>query len=185
MPPAARARRNWLLAVALIALACLALARPLAFDAAAPLRRQGAALRCRGALSPAPTLVVYNRYPKSGSSTMAALLRLLSDRHGYVLVNIRPVSPWWMTGTAIPGVKVVPALSARTPELPPVMASPTEVIQRLLAHGAPAVVMGHFAFPGNFSSDARVAYINLLRETVGQCASDYYFMRKIPQRARW
>ena len=136
----------------------------------------GAAVKppCPGSLSPPPLVVVYNRYPKSGSSTMRALIESLGKVHGFAVADLKPVGAWMPERAPSPGVE----LKRRLPFLPPVMASPEEVIQRLLAHGAPAIVVGHFPFPANVT-DARVAFINLVREPVEQCASTYYYSIKL------
>ena len=128
----------------------------------------GAAVKppCPGSLSPPPLVVVYNRYPKSGSSTMRALIESLGKVHGFAVADLKPVGAWMPERAPSPGVE----LKRRLPFLPPVMASPEEVIQRLLAHGAPAIVVGHFPFPANVT-DARVAFINLVREPVEQCTA--------------
>ena len=129
---------------------------------------------CRGALSPPPLVVVYNRYPKSGSTTMRALIEGLGKVHGFAVADLKPVGAWMQEHALSPGVE----LKRRLPFLPPVMASPEEVIQRLLAHGAPAMVIGHFPYPANVT-DARVAFINLVREPVEHCVSNYYYSIKL------
>ena len=98
-----------------------------------------------------PTVLVYNRVPKAGSSSMTSLLNKLSSKHDFDLVG-------WFDMPSHDYEKV------------------REVIQTALKKNRKTVVAQHFHFPELVDGD-RVAYINVLRDPVSRCTSQYYYLR--------
>ena len=94
-----------------------------------------------------PLVLVYNRSPNAGSTTMAELLRRLAERNGFKHVPLEgPFVPFADVRAAIEDALRVPERSA---------------------------IEGHFNFPEVL--DPRVAYINVVREPVDRCVSYFYF----------
>ena len=96
-----------------------------------------------------PQVIVYNRIPKAGSTTLISLLTKLAEENGYALVL--PV-PYYDHAAARDAV-----LSA-------------------LQTGQKTVICNHFNFPELIYSD-QVAYVNVMRDPVDRCASFYYYTR--------
>lgn len=97
-----------------------------------------------------PLVLVNNRVPKAGSSTMLSILNVLAERNNFSLVTV-PMSDYH-------DHKVI-----------------TGHINAALASSKKTLVADHFFFPDAF--DERVRYINVLREPVDRCVSTYYYAR--------
>lgn len=121
-------------------------------------------------LAPCSTLearvVVYNRVPKSGSSSLKHILRQLAQLQGFRLVNVRSLAlSAYYDLTPVPPEEV---LVCNTSQL---------VAHIKLALDAPrrTLFFGHFQWPGVV--DPRLVYINVVREPTASCTSWYYFSR--------
>jgi len=97
-----------------------------------------------------PHVLVYNRIPKAGSSTVIWLLRKLSVDNDFDLVL--PV-PYYNHSSAL------------------------ESITKAVISPRPTLVCNHFNFPEMLYADDQVAYMNIVREPIDRCASWYYFTR--------
>lgn len=96
-----------------------------------------------------PQVLVYNRIPKAGSSTMIALIQELAKRNDFDFVLPVP----YYDHTAARGA-----------------------IFDALASGRRTLVCNHFNFPQLLYAD-RVAYMNVMRKPVDRCTSLYYYTR--------
>lgn len=96
-----------------------------------------------------PQIIVYNRIPKAGSTTLISLLTKLSTDNGYQLVLPMPYYDH---------------------------AAAREAIISALQTGTKTIVCNHFNFPELIYSD-KVAYVNVMRDPVDRCASYYYYTR--------
>lgn len=99
-----------------------------------------------------PKVIVYNRIPKAGSTTLLTLLQQMSETNGF---NI-----------SIPVPKHDPN-AARA------------AIQEALEANGTTVVVQHFHFPDII--DNRLAYFNVMRHPVERCISAYYYLRFGPR----
>jgi hypothetical protein len=97
-----------------------------------------------------PTVLIYNRVPKAGSSSMTSLINKLSSRHKFKMLG------WF---------------DLPSHDFEAVQAS----VHDALAKGEKTVIAQHFHFPEIVHED--VAYINVLREPVSRCTSQYYYLR--------
>lgn len=98
-----------------------------------------------------PTVLVYNRVPKAGSSSMTNLLSKLSKKHGFEMVG------WFdMPSHDYESVR--------------------DAIQSALKTNKKTVIAQHFHFPEYVDGD-RVAYINVMRNPISRCTSQYYYLR--------
>lgn len=104
-----------------------------------------------GSLTPRePTVLIYNRVPKAGSSSMTNLLSKLSSKHGFKMLG-------WFD------------LPSHDYE------SVQKTVREALKTGKKTVIAQHFHFPEIINDD--VAYINVVREPVSRCTSQYYYLR--------
>lgn len=99
-----------------------------------------------------PSVIVYNRIPKAGSTTLIDLLRRMSKANRFKVL--------------IPKPKHDPA-AARA------------AIAHALKSGANTVVVQHFNFPDLISP--KLAYVNVMRNPVDRCISAYYYARWGPR----
>lgn len=97
-----------------------------------------------------PMVLIYNRVPKAGSSSMTSLINKLSSRHGFKLLG------WF---------------DLPSHDFEAVQAA----VHDALSKGEKTVIAQHFHFPEIVHED--VAYINVLREPVARCTSQYYYLR--------
>lgn len=97
-----------------------------------------------------PTVLIYNRVPKAGSSSMTSLLNKLSSKHGFEMLG-------WFD---------LPSHDYDAVQ---------KAVGRALDKGKKTVIAQHFHFPEIL--DDRVAYINVLREPIARCTSQYYYLR--------
>jgi hypothetical protein len=97
-----------------------------------------------------PTVLIYNRVPKAGSSSMTSLISKLSSKHKFKMLG------WF---------------DLPSHDFEAVQAA----VEDALAKGQKTVIAQHFHFPEIFHED--VAYINVLREPVSRCTSQYYYLR--------
>ena len=97
-----------------------------------------------------PTVLIYNRVPKAGSSSMTSLINKLSSKHKFKMLG------WF---------------DLPSHDFDAVQAA----VQDALAKGEKTVIAQHFHFPEIIHED--VAYINVLREPVSRCTSQYYYLR--------
>ena len=97
-----------------------------------------------------PTVLLYNRVPKAGSSSMTSLINKLSSKHNFKLLG------WF---------------DLPSHDFEAVQAA----VHDALAKGEKTVIAQHFHFPEIIHDD--VAYINVLREPVSRCTSQYYYLR--------
>lgn len=99
-----------------------------------------------------PKVIVYNRIPKAGSSTLIELLRTMSKANKF-----RVLLP--------------------SPKHDPVAAR--NAIVYALESNTTSVIVQHFHFPDII--DDRLAYINVMRNPVDRCVSAYYYLRYGPR----
>lgn len=104
-----------------------------------------------------PLVLLYNRVPKAGSSSMTSLINKLSSRHKFKMLG------WF---------------DLPSHDFDAVQAA----VQGALAKGEKTVIAQHFHFPEIIHED--VAYINVLREPVARCTSQYYYLRYGDRRER-
>ncbi len=97
-----------------------------------------------------PLVLIYNRVPKAGSSSMTSLINKLSSKHKFKMLG------WF---------------DLPSHDFDAVQAA----VQEALAKGEKTVIAQHFHFPEIIHED--VAYINVLREPVARCTSQYYYLR--------
>ena len=97
-----------------------------------------------------PTVLIYNRVPKAGSSSMTSLISKLSSKNDFRLLG------WF---------------DLPSHDFEAVQAA----VHDALAKGEKTVIAQHFHFPEIIHED--VAYINVLREPVSRCTSQYYYLR--------
>ena len=97
-----------------------------------------------------PQVIVYNRIPKAGSSTLLNLLRILSSTNDFSL--IQPTEYYNHT-------------VAR------------DAIFAALSSGKRAIVCSHFNFPELLYGKGEIAYINVMRNPIDRCISQYYYLR--------
>lgn len=97
-----------------------------------------------------PLVLLYNRVPKAGSSSMTSLINKLSSKHKFKMLG------WF---------------DLPSHDFDAVQAA----VQEALAKGEKTVIAQHFHFPEIIHED--VAYINVLREPVARCTSQYYYLR--------
>ena len=96
-----------------------------------------------------PQIIVYNRIPKAGSTTLISLLTTLATLNDFDLILPEPYYDHAAARNAI--------LSA-------------------LVSGKKTIICNHFNFPEILYSD-RIAYINVMRHPVDRCTSWYYYTR--------
>ena len=96
-----------------------------------------------------PQVVVYNRIPKAGSSTMLDMLAKLAKQNDFSLILPTP----FYNHTAL-----------------------REAIFAAVSSGQRVMLCNHFNFPEVLYGDI-VAYINVMRQPVDRCASVYYYFR--------
>jgi hypothetical protein len=111
--------------------------------------RQSAAFSWEDCAPRRPHVLVYNRIPKAGSSTMIALIQRMAERNDFDFVLPVP----YYNHTAARGA-----------------------IFAALASGRRTLVCNHFNFPQLLYAD-RVAYMNIVRKPVERCTSVYYYTR--------
>ena len=97
-----------------------------------------------------PLVLLYNRVPKAGSSSMTSLINKLSSKHNFKMLG------WF---------------DLPSHDFDAVQAA----VQDALAKGEKTVIAQHFHFPEIVHED--VAYINVLREPVARCTNQYYYLR--------
>jgi len=108
-----------------------------------------------------PQVIVYNRIPKAGSSTLISLLSHLAKKNNFTLVL---PTPYYNHPAA------------------------RDAVLTALATGTRTVVCNHFNFPeilygGSIEAHSinrnkqQIAYINVMRNPVDRCASYYYYTR--------
>lgn len=97
-----------------------------------------------------PTVLIYNRVPKAGSSSMTNLLSKLSSKHGFKMLG-------WFD---------LPSHDYDAVE---------KAVNDALKRGKKTVIAQHFHFPEIINEN--VAYINVVREPVSRCTSQYYYLR--------
>lgn len=97
-----------------------------------------------------PQILVYNRIPKAGSTTVITLLRKLAVSNDFDFVLPMP----YYNHTAA-----------------------LEAIVTALATGRRTLVCNHFNFPELLYGGGHVAYANIMRQPVDRCASWYYYTR--------
>lgn len=102
-----------------------------------------------GACSKEPLVLVYNRIPKAGSTTLMALAKELADRNGFRMVTPEPYYDHSKIRRAI-----FDAIASDTKTL----------------------VVNHFHFPEIVYGD-QIAYMNIMRDPVNRSVSDYYYLR--------
>lgn len=97
-----------------------------------------------------PLVLIYNRVPKAGSSSMTNLLSKLSSKHGFKMLG-------WFD---------MPSHDYEAVQ---------KAVKEALKTNTKTVIAQHFHFPEII--DDRVAYINVLRHPVSRCTSQYYYLR--------
>ena len=97
-----------------------------------------------------PQVIVYNRIPKAGSSTILNLLKNLSSVNNFALIS---PTPYYNHSVA------------------------RDAILAALSSGKRAVVCNHFNFPELLYGKNDIAYINVMRDPVDRCISTYYYSR--------
>ena len=97
-----------------------------------------------------PQVIVYNRIPKAGSTTILDLLHRLSSTNAFAL--IRPM-PYYNHTAA------------------------RNAILAALSSGKRTVVCNHFNFPELLYGVGNIAYINVMRNPVDRCISWYHYSR--------
>lgn len=103
-----------------------------------------------------PSVLVYNRIPKAGSTTFMALAKKLSAQNGFKMITPEPYFDHVKLRRAI-----FNAISSQTRTL----------------------IVNHFFFPEILYSD-RVAYMNMMRDPVNRTVSDYYYLRYSTRRGK-
>lgn len=98
-----------------------------------------------------PKVLVYNRVPKCGSSTMLRLLDLLSLRNNFTVVRLNSTSDYYRQDVL------------------------SELIQEALVSESKSVIAEHFYYPGVHADG--LEYINMVREPADRCISHYYYLR--------
>ena len=104
-----------------------------------------------------PQIIIYNRIPKAGSTTLMTILEKLADRNNYNFVTPEPYHDHWKVKRA-----VVKALDS----------------------GGRTVICNHFNFP-EFLYGKDIAYVNILRNPVDKCVSTYYYARYGYREVEW
>jgi hypothetical protein len=104
-----------------------------------------------------PQIIVYNRIPKAGSTTIITLLKQLSLANGFHLAEPMPYYDH---------------VQAR------------QAILDAIASGNRTVVCNHFNFPEILYGD-RIAYVNVMRDPVERCTSEYYYRRYGDRPSEW
>ena len=98
-----------------------------------------------------PTVLVYNRVPKAGSSSMTNLLSKLSSKNNFDMLG------WFdLPSHDYDAVR--------------------DAIQKALKSNKKTVIAQHFHFPELVDGD-RVGYINVMRNPISRCTSQYYYLR--------
>jgi hypothetical protein len=100
-----------------------------------------------------PQVIVYNRIPKAGSTTIISLLSQLAETNNFTLVL---PTPYYNHSSARDAVLTALQTNTRT------------------------VVCNHFNFPEIFygnQDNQKIAYINVMRNPIDRCASFYYYTR--------
>jgi len=97
-----------------------------------------------------PTVLIYNRVPKAGSSSMTHLLSKLSSKNGFKMLG-------WFD---------LPSHDYDAVQ---------KAVNEALKKGRKTVIAQHFHFPEIINK--KVAYINVVREPVSRCTSQYYYLR--------
>ena len=101
-----------------------------------------------------PLVLVYNRIPKAGSSTMIGLAKALAVKNGFRMVTPEPYYSHMKIRRAI-----FDAISTNTKTL----------------------IANHFYFPEIVYSNA-IEYMNMMRDPVERLMSDYYYLRSLERR---
>jgi hypothetical protein len=96
-----------------------------------------------------PQVIIYNRIPKAGSTTIITLLRRLSWANGF---NLSMPMPYYDHTAA------------------------RQAILDAIASGNRTVVCNYFNFPEILYGDS-IAYVNVMRDPVDRCTSEYYYLR--------
>lgn len=96
-----------------------------------------------------PNVIVYNRIPKAGSTTLMSLIQDISLQNGVTVVTPLPHHD-----------------HARI----------RQAIFNAIESGNKTVIINHFFFPEVFYSN-KISYINMLRDPVDRIVSEYYYMR--------
>ena len=97
-----------------------------------------------------PTVLLYNRVPKAGSSSMTNLLSKLSSKHDFQMLG------WFdLPSHDFDAVK--------------------KAVEKALKNKKKTVIAQHFHFPEIIHED--VGYINVMREPISRCTSQYYYLR--------
>lgn len=96
-----------------------------------------------------PQIIVYNRIPKTGSTTMVALLNKLALRNNFHVIFPRP----FYSHSAV-----------------------RKAIADAISSGQQIMICNHFNFP-EIKYGTKLAYINILRSPVNRCFSGYYYSR--------
>lgn len=104
-----------------------------------------------------PKIIVYNRVPKAGSTTLIAILKELAKENNFDFVMPEPYHDHELVKQAI--------LDA-------------------LISGKKTVICNHFNYP-EFLYAKNIAYINILREPVDRCVSSYYYARYGQRKSVW
>lgn len=95
-----------------------------------------------------PLILVYNRIPKAGSTTMIKLVKELSQRNGFQVVIPRSYN------YTAANIAILDAIAAKRKTF----------------------IVNHFKFPEIFVDD-EIGYINVMRHPVDRCISWYYYSR--------
>jgi Sulfotransferase family len=139
------------------------------YTAAAAAASRGYSITTASSCTPRdPQVIVYNRIPKAGSTTLISLLSHLAEKNNFTLVL---PTPYYNHAAA------------------------RDAVLTALKTGKRTVVCNHFNFPeilygssnGNGNNNLvnnkikknnqQVAYINVMRNPVDRCASFYYYTR--------
>ena len=101
-----------------------------------------------------PTIIIYNRPLKTGSTSMVSLMQRLAKIHKYSVVQVQTRFNHSLAMNAIGNA---------------------------LKSGEKTIIQNHFDFP-EVLYEKKIAYINMIRDPVDRCISFYYWRRYSPLR---